>query len=652
MSIRLKLIILLLIPTLAFLAYSGKEILQAQETGEQNQSIEQLTSLAIHMSNLVHESQKERGFTAGFIGSDGAKFKSELKAQQAQVNAKTEVFLAYLENQDEVSSLVQAEIDKAMPRLESLQQIRQAVQAKQIEAKDAITHYTNMNTDFLNAISAIAHESFDVSLSRELTAYSNFLKSKERAGIERAVLTNTFAAGQFGPGMYAKFVSLVEAQRSYEDAFLSIASDDLVSLYNETTKHPSFSAVENSRTIALDTSNEGNFGVDAAQWFADSTSRINELKGVEDTITNSLLAQAGALKAEAFSMIVIGVSIFLVTALAGIFMIRNISQPIQGIVSAINTVASGDFTVQLPDNRSDELGDISKSVNIMTKSLSSVIRDILSTSDEVAAASTELSANSEQLSGGISEQSSHLNQISAAIVEMSASILEVAQQSDTAVNQSSDSREQAQQGGAVVVQTAKGIEGVEMMINDTVSVVEQLGTRSEQIGEIIETINDIADQTNLLALNAAIEAARAGEHGRGFAVVADEVRKLAERTTTATAEVADSVSQIQSETISTVQSINACQEEMKEGVLSARAAGETLDEIVESNTSVSASISGIAAAANEQSSACSSLSQNIEQISSLIEQSVSGVRESAVTASSLSVNAEKMQSVVSQFKIQ
>lgn len=652
MSIRTKLIILLLIPTLAFLAYSGKEILKAQETAEQNHNIEQLTTLAIYMSDLVHENQKERGFTAGFIGSDGAKFKAELASQQEQVNAKSDALLDYLSNQDQVSSSVQAEINKALPRLESLQQIRQGVQAKQIGAKEAIAHYTNMNTDFLNAISGIAHESFDVSLSRELTAYSNFLKSKERAGIERAVLTNTFAAGQFGPGMYAKFVSLVEAQRSYEDAFLSIASTELVSVYSETKQHPSFAAVEQFRSIALESSSQDGFGVDAAQWFAESTSRINELKGVEDLITNSLMTQAGALKAQAFSMIVIGVSVFLVTALGGIFMIRNISQPIQGIVRAIDTIASGDLTVQLPDNRSDELGEISKSINLMTKSLSSVIRDILGTSDEVAAASTELSANSEQLSGGISEQSSHLNQISAAVVEMSASILEVAQQSDIAVNQSSDSRDQAQQGGIVVVQTAKGIEGVELMINDSVSVVEQLGNRSEQIGEIIETINDIADQTNLLALNAAIEAARAGEHGRGFAVVADEVRKLAERTTTATAQVTESVSQIQSETSSTVQSISACQEEMKQGVLSARKAGETLDEIVIANTSVSDSISGIAAAANEQSSACSSLSQNIEQISSLIEQSVSGIRESAITASSLSVNAERMQSVVSQFKIQ
>ncbi|MBO6514689.1 MAG: hypothetical protein JJ974_12060, partial [Phycisphaerales bacterium] len=164
-------------------------------------------------------------------------------------------------------------------------------------------------------------------------------------------------------------------------------------------------------------------------------------------------------------------------------------------------------------------------------------------------------------------------------------------------------------------------------------------------------INDIADQTNLLALNAAIEAARAGEHGRGFAVVADEVRKLAERTTVATAEVADSVNMIQQETGTAIDSIQECQSEMSHGVSFARQAGDVLSMIQESNCSVGTEISGIAAASNEQASACASLSESIERISYLIEQSAGGVSEASTAAESLSANAESMRSIALKFKV-
>jgi methyl-accepting chemotaxis protein len=192
-------------------------------------------------------------------------------------------------------------------------------------------------------------------------------------------------------------------------------------------------------------------------------------------------------------------------------------------------------------------------------------------------------------------------------------------------------------------------------INDSVSAsaasVQELGKRGTQIGEIIAVINDIADQTNLLALNAAIEAARAGEHGRGFAVVADEVRKLADRTTKATEEIGESIQAIQTETGDAVERMNAGTAEVERGVELATGAGESLRRIVAGARDVAGMIRSIAAAAEQQSAASEEVSRNVESISSVTRQSSEGAGQAATAAAELSAKAERLQGLVARFKL-
>ena len=209
----------------------------------------------------------------------------------------------------------------------------------------------------------------------------------------------------------------------------------------------------------------------------------------------------------------------------------------------------------------------------------------------------------------------------------------------------------AKEGGKVVDETINGMNRIAEVVQQSAKTVEELGNSSDQIGEIVQVIEDIADQTNLLALNAAIEAARAGEQGRGFAVVADEVRKLAERTTKATKEIASMIKQIQYETKGAVSSMRQGTEEVKNGKLFAAKAGESLKEIIEGADHVVDIISQVAAASEEQSSAAEQISKNIESISRVTSESANGIHQIASSAEDLNRLTNNLQQLVNRFNI-
>ena len=192
---------------------------------------------------------------------------------------------------------------------------------------------------------------------------------------------------------------------------------------------------------------------------------------------------------------------------------------------------------------------------------------------------------------------------------------------------------------------------IEEVVNKSANTVQQLGKSSEQIGEIIQVIDDIADQTNLLALNAAIEAARAGEQGRGFAVVADEVRKLAERTTKATKEIADMIKRIQKDTLDAVKSMEEGTAEVENGKLLANKAGDSLQEIVRVSKQVGDLVNQVAAASEEQSSSAEVISKNIEAISAVTQESAGGTQQIAHAAEDLNRLTLNLENLIAKFKI-
>jgi methyl-accepting chemotaxis protein len=330
-----------------------------------------------------------------------------------------------------------------------------------------------------------------------------------------------------------------------------------------------------------------------------------------------------------------------------------LTKPLGSLVERFRDIAEGegDLTMRVDESRGDEIGELGKWFNTFVTRVHDLIVSFAGAAQEVAGASREIAASAGQMSCGMKEQNDQITQVSAAVEQMSASIVGVADNSAEAVKSAVESGETANHGGEIVTETLERMKSISQAVNSSSESVTELGKRGDQIGEIIGVINDIADQTNLLALNAAIEAARAGEHGRGFAVVADEVRKLAERTTQATEEVSCSIREIQSETSKAVEMMQSGTKEVDDGVRRASAAGESLQRIVSSALDVRHKIESIAATAEEQSSVATEISQSIQRVSATSAQVAEGTAQSALAGEQLSMKAEQLMNLIGKFKI-
>ncbi|TAK32743.1 MAG: methyl-accepting chemotaxis protein [Chloroflexota bacterium] len=341
----------------------------------------------------------------------------------------------------------------------------------------------------------------------------------------------------------------------------------------------------------------------------------------------------------------------LIALFFSVFLSRNIARGIGRVVAVASEIAQGDLTRRIDVASRDELGKLASAFNHLADSLHDTIEQIANSGDRVASASEELSATSEQLSSGVDAQLLQSQQIASAMHEMSASVLEVAKNAQEAAAAAKHAEDTANSGADIVGQTIEGIKRIALTVEDTAGKVAALGTSSSQIGDIIEVIDDIADQTNLLALNAAIEAARAGEQGRGFAVVADEVRKLAERTTTATKEITKMITSIQKETKQAVQSMEGGRSLTAEGVKMANRAESALQEIVQVAERVGGMVTLIASAAEEQSTATEQINASVENITVVIRQTGEGARQSARATEELAQLALDQQTLVGKFKL-
>ncbi len=615
LKFKYKLSLMLLAPLVGLVYFGQLDVQRSMQLRAEQSQIFLLVKFATNASALVHELQKERGLTAGFLGSEGKKFKTELPAQRSSTDAKLEELKSFLSgfDVDSYGRQFKSEFDHAFNTLNKLSETRSAISGLSIAVKDGIGFYTGLNGELLGLASNLPKMSSIGEINNLGTAYMNFLQSKERAGVERAVMAGTFAQNKFNPGVYEKFLGLVTIQNTYLNVFKSLASQDLLQYYNTTMQGDVINEAERLRSIAIEKSTSGVFDVAPEHWFKTQTAKINLLKKVEDKLSTEILDLAKSLMEKAtgelytssvFMIIAMLLSAFLIT-----LVLKNIMRSLNDAMDATKAIAEGQLNNNIDIKSNDEVGQLMRTLQEMQQKLSQVIGDVSSTAKKISSASSEVSTTSQSLSQASSEQAASVEETSASIEQMSASINQNNENAQVTDGIATDSSKSAEEGGKAVSETVEAM---------------------RQIAEKIKIIEDIAYQTNMLALNAAIEAARAGEHGKGFAVVATEVRKLAERSSTAATEISDL-------------SVNS--------VSIAEKAGDLLEKMLPGIKKTADLVQEITAASEEQSTGAGQISGAMSQLDKVTQQNAASSEELAATAQQMQGRADTLQSVISFFNI-
>ncbi|MCA8954376.1 MAG: methyl-accepting chemotaxis protein [Planctomycetes bacterium] len=531
-----------------------------------------LSDVCVKAAELVHELQKERGFTAGFLGSKGSQFASELATQRELVDRHRRDLEAVREpaNGVSMSADFRSAIDEGLGQLARIGEVRAQISSKEAVLADALGYFTACNARLIAVVGVAARASGDARIARSMVALDTFLQAKDQAGIERAILTNTFAADRFAPGMLARVIALQAKQAALLGLFVSYASPSARSQYDDVTRSRAFTRCDQLRQIATDRADSGVFGVDAAECFAAFTAKIDGLAAMETALASELRQFADRIGATAArSAWGFGAALVLATLLAAVatwWLVRNTVAPLRILQQNFETVAAGNggLDARIDFERDDELGALASAFNRFVARVRSAIATIAGNTSTLSAASTELAATASQMESTTDLMASNSSNAAAAVEGLSASVGTMAGECERISDNLTRCRTQLEEfSGAIAdisnnTRTAKecAAEAAAAVRTNNESIAA-LGGAAEQIGKVIEVIEDIADQINLLALNATIEAARAGESGKGFAVVANEVKELARQTADATEDIRERIGAMQTSTQDSVQAIGS-----------------------------------------------------------------------------------------------
>ncbi|KJU82270.1 methyl-accepting chemotaxis sensory transducer [Candidatus Magnetobacterium bavaricum] len=369
------------------------------------------------------------------------------------------------------------------------------------------------------------------------------------------------------------------------------------------------------------------------------------------SITVSMAKTMASLKRIEYIFIALGVLGLISMVFIFTFTFKLTHQPLVNLARNLELIASGDLQVRFNYDAQDEVGKLSQGLNHMVTSLKDIITEVKDAADGMSDASTNLKSSSGKMSNDVINQAERTTQVATSIEEMSQTVSEIARNISDIAASASQTVEIARKGSKVVEQTVNEVKKIDETVRESALLVESLGNRSNQIGDIVKVINDIADQTNLLALNAAIEAARAGEQGRGFAVVADEVRKLAEKTSKATTEISAMITTMQGETSIVITSMHGNLQRVNDGVSYSTQAGKSLEDILSSVTKLQELLTNIASASDEMTSVADNVTRDIETIANSSRDTTVCTDVVSQASSHLVTLSKRLRDIVSQFSV-
>ncbi|NKF50310.1 methyl-accepting chemotaxis protein [Shewanella sp. WXL01] len=616
-----KLALMILPPLLAFVFYGGTFVVNKYQSQSQLSTVLELSELAVVNGALVHELQKERGMSAGFIGSKGQSFAASLPKQRQLTDEQVrryQQFIASHELPSEFGNKL-SNVDASLGRLAS---VRQQVDNLTISLAEEVAYYTGMNGVLLSLVDDAASQSQISELSIKIKAFGAFLQLKERAGIERAVLSSTFGNAGFKPGAYKKFVTLVSEQNTYAERFNAAATSTTANEFAIRMSGDAEQAVQRFRDIAFSQDVAQIQSQNPEQWFDTSTRRIGVLTEFEKVLATDLIdITKSELSSAQTHMYIATFNLVLLTAFV-LFMSVNISNYIHRNLKHMQKQVTSagenaDMAVRLDIQSQDEFGQVAKAFNVMMDDFEGIVAQVKSTTGALVSVVEQINQFTYSLRQDVDAGYSEVEQVASAMTEMTATVNEIAQHAESTSEASAKANKEAQTGNSDVSKTSQAISQLANEINEAGESIQQLDNDIQGIVAILDVISSIAEQTNLLALNAAIEAARAGEQGRGFAVVADEVRTLAQRAQNSTDDIKNMTERLKSGAAIAVKAMERGRTQAEASVAEAEHAGEELSIIVSLVSEIDSMNEQVAAATHEQTAVSEEVNRNAMKISEL-----------------------------------
>jgi methyl-accepting chemotaxis protein len=644
--------LLTLVPVIVLILFIAKDVFRAYQSLEQANETIAVTKLVTFTNHLVHELQKERGMSAGFIGSKGSKFASQIRNQRSLTDREIQNlknFMADASYPEQTNKTIQ----QLFSNLGQLQTIRQQVDSLNIALPKALSYYTGNNLIILDLNGHLASELQEKNSSERFLTLYNIAYAKEQAGIERAVLSNVFTSGAFTPALFTDYIKLDTKQNTYMKSTYSVATSEFKKVLDKFAQSAESREVNRYRNIAE--KNDSGFNVEADDWFSAATARINKLKTTEQILLQETMqfSQKMVSSRRYVIMFEFMILILMIAAAYAVFStirLRTLqSFEINRFMKKID--AEKDLTDSVEIITEDELGRIAKLINITFEDIRADFVSFQENAYQIGVATTQAASAAQQSKANLTQLQLDISSIASATEEMSVSIKSVMQNMQVASDGAENAAKETVNGEEAVKTSMQGISQTAVEVARVGDTITELNSRVNDILGMVDVIKSVADQTNLLALNAAIEAARAGEQGRGFAVVADEVRTLAKRTQQSTQEISNVVDVLKSSSQKAFASIESGNKQAKEAVANAQQISDVLTKIVESIKSVDDVTGVVATSTQEQSTVIQSINSNVASIDDQARENVVGAEQLSASSLQLSQIAHEMEERIQTYKV-
>lgn len=658
LSMRNKLLLLVVPSLLAVLYFSIASIMENWSEARDARILYDRANFTLVLNPAVESLQRERGLSAVAIS---AGFTSEVTQALRLQRSRTDNALNQLipevtrfENSRALAPEMRALVRGYQSIQRDLQQWRQQIDAQQLDRPTMFERYSASIEQLTSFAPLVIQSTTEAELSKLLTVFYLLTDAAELAGRERATGAVYLSLADFDMELYQEFAALVGSQQGVLEIVAQLIGGSLGERIDAVETHRDSQAALASRQRILLAGAEKP-AIEGGQWFEQTSARIDVLYDVKAEIIEQVTVQADYIADNARNSLIMVSSItalLIAFVLATTFLImRAINSQVADLLEAIDyAMRNKDLSERVKVTSDDELGRVGNSVNDLFASFSEALQRIDQTSVQLATATEETSSTAIQNTEQTERQQRQVEQVATATEEMSTTSEDISRNTQQVAQAADNATASKDKGLAAVRESATSVETLVSSVNQVGEVIRQLEERSGSITSVIEVIKNVAEQTNLLALNAAIEAARAGEHGRGFAVVADEVRTLASQTHNSTTEIEDMLSAFQSLTGNAYHAISESQavaEATKEQIQELNGAFSAIDHDV---SEISGMATQIATAAEEQVAVTRDIAHNMESVSEASLLTLTGSQEITAVTEEQAKLARALQDLAMQFK--